>query len=377
MWFEADLTPARANTYYLHMFDETFERVFCEQWFPRIDDRSFSATVVGAGIIGLSTALAIKSSFPGAAVTIVAEQTEGLTSDVAAGFWFPYQQKDGRAASLARETFDMLVQLMDAFPPDAEKNLTQALRNGQPTNLPVMWIDALSLRKNPSHEFRDIPAAGRRASAEELPNSKAKAGLFWTSVMMQSPLYLGILRRLTIKRGIQLEQRRIDSKGELNANVLVNCAGIGGIALGDPELRPLQGTVVLVENGFARNTPFDGLMLESVEPDAGEEIAVIIPRHDGTILGGTARPINSLHTPVSDIGGIIDRCEALLPGVNRATFKQVMVGVRPARDTFLLGQDANDSRWLNSNGYGGGGWTVHLGAAHCIVKSVDDMTKKG
>ena len=51
--------------------------------------------VIGAGIIGLSTALNVQEMLEGVTVTIVAEDvTPNTTSDIAGGIWEPYLMGD-------------------------------------------------------------------------------------------------------------------------------------------------------------------------------------------------------------------------------------------------------------------------------------------
>ena len=47
--------------------------------------------VIGAGVIGLSTAARVLDAFPGSEVTIIADEFSPFTtSDVAGGFWEPH-----------------------------------------------------------------------------------------------------------------------------------------------------------------------------------------------------------------------------------------------------------------------------------------------
>ena len=56
---------------------------------------SSSICVVGAGVIGLSTALRLRQELPHASVTIIAEHfLADTTSDGAAGLWEPYKLED-------------------------------------------------------------------------------------------------------------------------------------------------------------------------------------------------------------------------------------------------------------------------------------------
>lgn len=51
--------------------------------------------VIGAGVIGLTTAVAVKSAFPNFQVTIFAEKfSPNTTGDGSAGLWSPYILND-------------------------------------------------------------------------------------------------------------------------------------------------------------------------------------------------------------------------------------------------------------------------------------------
>jgi len=54
-------------------------------------DRRYRVCVIGAGIIGLSTAYRLKEAVPDVDITIVAEEfSPNTTGDGSAGFWRPF-----------------------------------------------------------------------------------------------------------------------------------------------------------------------------------------------------------------------------------------------------------------------------------------------
>lgn len=359
-----------------------------EEWFPVVDNcAAHRVVVLGAGVIGLSSALALSFSFPSLKISILSRldpPSSPSASSVAAGFFFPYNC-GGRIDNLAKESFEMLQMCIGRFAAShGETNLTTCIRDGlsNANVLPVMEIEALAVRKEPDWPFDEIPSFlknRRRAEPHEIPNphSGARAGMFYTSVIMQPQLYLPMMMDMLTKRGIQIIEATVTGMESLPAtDIVINCLGVGaGIVSpgGDPDLHPLQGTVVLVDTDTVAH-PWKGLMLESVEPDSGEEFAVIVPRGDYTLLGGTARP-HRWETKVTDdeVQGVLSRCRVLLPALEHARVEGVLVGLRPGRSELRLGRRSNQQTWIDSYGYGGAGWTLHLGAAKELIREASHI----
>ena len=75
-------------------------------------ENDLSVAVIGAGVIGLSSALRIAQEIPGTKVTVYANDfDEETTTSGAAGLWEPYKLSDTPAHLIQRwgkETFDFL-----------------------------------------------------------------------------------------------------------------------------------------------------------------------------------------------------------------------------------------------------------------------------
>lgn len=73
-----------------------------------------SFAVLGAGVVGLSTALELQNKYPNARISIIADKFGvNTTSDVAAGIFRPGPSFSGPNATITR--FDILI---DVFPID-------------------------------------------------------------------------------------------------------------------------------------------------------------------------------------------------------------------------------------------------------------------
>lgn len=184
-------------------------------------------TVLGAGVIGLTTAIVLSES--GREVEIVAEEIENTTSRAAAAIWYPYHVASERAERWAEETRVALL----ALPREAGVRECELRLKG----LPVM----------------QVPLA-------------------------DTTRYLPYLRERF--RG-RITRRRVEDLRELRGPV-VNCTGFGARALcDDAELQPGYGVAVIADR-----PDFDHAI---VEADDEERLMYVIPRTDDCVLGGYDR----------------------------------------------------------------------------------------
>lgn len=209
-------------------------------------------TVLGAGVIGLTTAIVLSEA--GAEVEIVAEEIEGTTSHAAAAIWYPYHVASERAEIWAEETRVALLSL----PPDAGVRECELVLSGAP---------AIT-----------VPLA-------------------------DTTRYLPYLRSRF--RG-PIVQRRVADLRELHGDVIVNCTGFGARALcNDALLEPGYGIAAIVERpGFDRAI---------VEAEESTPLMYVIPRTDDCILGGCDQ---STPPDDGEIGRILERCRAAVPSIS-------------------------------------------------------------
>lgn len=379
------------------MFDGQYWQCLDQQWFSDKDETVTGPVVVlGAGIIGLTTALAVRAACPKAVVSVVAKDFALPTSAVSAGVWFPFMGgTDERTNRFARETYEQLLEWVATVEAahGSSQNLAACARERRqksaPSN-PIVTTDGWTLSQTQGQHYEQhIPAyvrGQRRLAQEELPHECWKSGLEWTTIVMQSHLYLPMLRRLCAAHGIRMEQQNMASatafaREQPQGTVVVNCTGLGSVQLlSDSELYPVQGSIVKIDPA---PDVTGGRFLDCLSESGSQEYAYVIPRTDCYVLGGTGVPHAwSRDAPSAEaVRGIMERCERLAPGLKAvARIQKAQTDLRPVRPRLALGVrgdvGAEGVVWIDSYGYGGSGWTVHLGAAAEAVRLVKHSKKR-
>ena len=75
-----------------------------------------SAVIVGAGTVGLSTALVLKQTFPSLGVTVVAECFYAQTTSFGSGgYWMPYAiNDDDRVVGWGKDSYDHFLRVLQS-----------------------------------------------------------------------------------------------------------------------------------------------------------------------------------------------------------------------------------------------------------------------
>jgi D-amino-acid oxidase len=177
--------------------------------------------------------------------------------------------------------------------------------------------------------------------------------------VVDMPVYLDYLRRRAESDGVPVTRRRLGSLDEVDAPVVVNCAGIGARDLaGDPSLVPVRGQVVIVENPGI--TEF--YVSESDPP------VYWFPQGDTLLLGGTAQTGDDNTAPdPAEAAAIVARCAEVDKRIADAPVLEHRVGLRPTRPTIRL---ERDGRVIHNYGHGGAGVTLSWGCARSVVDLV-------
>lgn len=306
--------------------------------------RTWDVAVVGAGVIGLTSAIRLAEA--GARVVVVtADEPRRTVSAVAAAVWYPTRTAAAeRVLRWARRTFETLTEQAAQGVPGVTKRPTRMLLR-EPPGVP-WWAPAVP-------DFRIVEAP------------PGYAGQWRCTVpAVEMPPYLDwLVARLDVAGGMLLHRRlaRLADAAAL-APAVVNATGLAaGELAADPRVHPARGRIVLVTN-----PGLDTSVRDEANP-AG--MTYVHPRSRDVVLGGTFEP-DQAGTAPDDVAAaaILARCVALVPELAGARVLGERVGLRPARHGGArVAEDPaglpGGVRLVHNYGHGGAGVTLAWGCA--------------
>jgi D-amino-acid oxidase len=289
----------------------------------------------------------------GATVALITrEPPSGTTSAVAGAVWFPYRvrpnERTGPWAAVGYGRFERMA---------AEQHM------------PVTMVELIALYPERLTEepwwLGSVPAgAGVRAVAEhELPDGYGD-GRAVRVPCIAAAAYLDWLARRFSDLGGVVDTRELAALDEPDAEVVVNCSGVGACKLaGDEDLRPVRGQVA-----YVRTREPLRFMVDETGPNA---LAYVLPRPDVVVLGGTAEEGDwETATREATTRSILERTRRLDPRLEHAEYVGSAVGLRPARSEVRLEADTlpDGRRLVHNYGHGGSGFTLSWGCAEEVAR---------
>jgi D-amino-acid oxidase len=286
------------------------------------------AIVVGAGVVGLTAAVCLREA--GVAADVVTrEAPQDTTSAVAAALWYPYRALPAdRVTAWAAASYEALSAL--AGVPGSGVRMRAGTELLAPEAPDPWWRDAVPGLERTREGLRFVAPA--------------------VDMSVHLPWLAGRLRAL----GGAIERRHVAALDELEADAVVNCAGLGARELaGDASLTAVRGQVVRV-----RAPGVQEWLLDQSDP---QRLVYVVPRERDVVLGGTAQENAEDRTAdPATTAAIRARCAALVPALREAPVVGVAVGLRPVRPTVRL---EAEGRVVHCYGHGGAGVTLAWGCA--------------
>ncbi|MFV0308186.1 MAG: NAD(P)/FAD-dependent oxidoreductase [Desertimonas sp.] len=306
--------------------------------------------VVGAGVIGLTTAIRLAEA--GHRVEIVtADEPLATTSTAATGMvGFGFAEPLDKAPGWRQAT---VVELEGSMGAGLGVRLQPGLLAGpEPFHAP--------------ESFRALPGY-RVAQRHELPDGFAPG--FWVDMIaVDLDRYLPDLVRRAERAGVTIEIGRVAVLDDLDADVVVNAAGIGALDLvDDPDLWADWGMHVIVENR-------GGLDHHFMEMPSGQDRWISwMPHGDRVLIGGASVPHR--REPAADPAvraELLTRLAVVNPELAAAPVIGLNAGVRPARRAVRVETEIRPTGRMvvHNYGHGGLGLTLSWGTADEVVALV-------
>lgn len=320
--------------------------------------------VVGAGLIGLSTAICISESISNCTVTVIAHTfTPNTTSDVAAGILIPHVYPDTpvpQQKQWFRETFD---------------NLSVICNSSEASEAGIHLVSGWQIFKTVPDEkipfWSDVVLGFRSMTAKEMKKfPQHQFGQAFTTLKCDCPTYLLWLQKRLREKGGQVHARKLENLWDLHKDydIIVNCSGIGSKKLvGDQKMYPIRGQVLKVHAPWIIHFIRDG-----------DGLTYIYPGIHNVTLGGTRQKDDwNLSPDPSTSKSIFAQCCALEPSLQRAQDIKVRVGLRPFRSAVrlqkeIMAQGSEKLLVVHNYGHGGGGFSVHHGTAKEATQLVQE-----
>lgn len=309
--------------------------------------------VIGAGVIGLSTALALEEA--GHHVRILAAETgDAIVSSVAGAVWYPFKVGPiDKVPKWAGITRDWLLTLAKTTPQAGVDILTR-VELADDDRRP-WWADAApDLAIVRDYFGQPFPRGAKLAWKFSAPRAEPRHFLPWLQSQLNAKVETATVT--------SLEQTLTDQR----ADYLINCTGLKARALtGDRELVGVFGQVVVTEPGE--------LDLNLCIGDERDERAMFytIPRRNEVVVGGCAEPspdTRPLTTSELLTRAILDRAAGLRLKPGRIIRERA--GLRPYRPAVRLEADQANSRIIHNYGHGGAGYTLCRGCAQAVAAMI-------
>ncbi len=301
-------------------------------------------TVIGAGVSGLTTAVALRQAGFDAHI-VAAGLDDQLVSWVAAAIWtFP----DLEGAAPDREWALKSRQVFDELAGDTQTGVR-----------PLYHLELF--RRDPGPIWWETTPWITRLTD---PPSGYEAAVGIDGFCIEPPVYLPWLRRRFVELGGTLTQINVRSFDEVRG-LVVNCTGLGAADLAnDRSLYPIRGQVLAVRAPSIQ----EGIADES---DPGR-VTYIYPRSSEVIVGGTREAgVGDLAPDAAEADRMLADASQLDPRLAGGEVIEARVGLRPGRHTVRLDPEVVDGRTVVHNyGHAGHGYLLSWGCAEGATELV-------
>jgi D-amino-acid oxidase len=312
-------------------------------------------TVVGAGVIGLTTALTLQEH--GHRVRVVAEAPwSANVSGIAGAVWFPYKVgPPARVNVWAARTRRWLEQIAKTSPAAGVDVLTgYEITNDTGQHRP-WWAGEPTAELQAGHIDGAI-------GVDRVPAPVTGAPLAWKFMAprAQPSLFLPFLESALWRL---IERRNVTDLAQEPGDVVVNCTGLASRDLcNDDKIVPLFGQVFVAECG---SVDLSTTITDDRDPD---DFFYIIPRRDEVVVGGCSIPFPPGAEPQID-PAITTRvlAHAQRLGIDLGPIRTEHVGLRPYRAEVRL---EREGRVIHNYGHGGAGFTLCRGCAEDVAALV-------
>ncbi|CAK9438614.1 uncharacterized protein LODBEIA_P28380 [Lodderomyces beijingensis] len=344
--------------------------------------------VLGAGVIGLTTAIELKKSNPGFQITIVGHHLPGdidqsYTSPYAGANWASFAtSEDRRLQEFDKPAYKKFIQLAETDPRAGvwKVNTVSYYTNYAVAKAKGKMSEFLPWYRNFVDDFKVVePSKPDIAFANSYTGVVISVPTYLKFLVQQNKELGNVIARIPLIADIG-EARNLTAVGK-KADYVINAGGLRASSLKGVEDKkfnfPVKGQTLLVKNNIKDMISVSGF------PGLDDEILYMMPRVEGgTIIGGCFRAGDKDPKEDKDLTArLIRRAMKYAPEIVDPRYKKnpkqvevvrVNVGFRPFREDGFRVEVDKKKKWLvHAYGAGGGGYQGSYGVARELVKIID------
>lgn len=281
--------------------------------------------IIGAGIIGLTSAIELQEA--GYRTEIWAKDIPGKVSTLAS-FWEPFNTDNNKERRVRGEVWgkDTFEVLMEGIRQGVQGlNLVKGLVVFPAERDAPDWAKAGYVSSFHSMNRAEIDEYAKQHGINVPGNIRSGYTVDYPAFDMT--VYMDQLMARYVSSGGKIENSTIGDISEplSQANIVINCSGLGAQKLGDSLVYPTRGQLVKVTRPPAVSTIY-------CDDENPEGMVHIMPQRDHIMLGGTyERMDGNLKISTEISAAILDRCIKAMPALAQARVISEHVGLRPSR----------------------------------------------
>lgn len=326
-----------------------------------VEEKCPRIAVIGAGVIGLSTALAIQEAIPAGKITIFTDKLLSETvSYVAAGIFHPNipvssREEDDKIRKWIQSSWMYFSHLAKSRDADAV-----GVHSVSGKHVSSVSLEACRINGQCQEFVENFRTMSKNDINEMFSSPEYSFGISFSTMVCDPKHYLRwMLNKVVSKCHLVLRFIPNIKTDDLlsDFDVVINCTGLGSRdAVGDPSMTPIRGQTIKVYAPWIREFTF-------------ADSAYIIPSGcpDGMVtLGGIKQfGASKLSVDPEDRKWIWDKCTKAVPSLKEAQIVSEWVGLRPFRSSIRVEKEVcpNGRVIIHNYGHGGDGIFLSRGTA--------------
>ena len=313
--------------------------------------------VIGAGIMGVTSAYMLKAKYPLLHVDLISESfPPNTTTDVGAGYWRPPEQEQKHLQQYTTWCAKTLNYIQENM-----KN------NRDAANMGISVCHGYYLARDSETEkpyWSDLVPNFHFLSKDELVRfpSYIKSGYAYSTGVTEGTKYTKYFLEKLIQMHVKILQQQVKCISELyqKYDVIINCAGVGARDLvPDQQVFPIKGHVLRVK------APWIKEFVVMTELDENDMAPCVFPSQECVVVGVIKRQNDTSKEPcIADRERMINKAKEFYPSLEYASILEEKVGSRPARHEIRMEmemlKDENIKAKAVIHNYGHNSWGLSM-----------------